>query len=138
MAKSTEDILAKIVDKLDELQKSTHNIDKEVALQKMAADERHADIKAIQEEQKRSNDILQENTDSLNEHMARTDLLEKAVQKMDERLTPLEIERIEKDAIAKHRKEILVKIAKWAGAIGAVGAVIAGLKPLILLLLSSV
>lgn len=136
MAKSTEDMLSKIVDKLDELQKSTHNIDKEVALQKAASNERHADIKSIQEEQKRSNDILQKNTESLNEHMARTDLLEKAVKKIDERLTPIEIDRIEKEAISKHRKEMMVRIAKILSVLAALGGAIAALKPYIIALLS--
>lgn len=136
MAKSTEDMLAKIVNKLDELQKSTHSIDKEQALQKAAAEERHANIKAIQEEQKRSNDILQQNTNSLNEHMARTDLLEQAVQKMDARLTPLEIERIEKEAIAKHRKEMLIRWAKIIGALATIGGGIIAAKPLLIFILA--
>lgn len=129
-------MFAKIVEKLDELQKSTHSIDKEVALQKAAADERSSDIKSMQEEQKRLNDILQQNTESLNEHMARTDLLEKAVQKMDERLTPIEIDKIEKEAVAKHRKEFVVKVAKVVGALATLGGIIAAMKPYIIALLS--
>lgn len=138
MPKTTEDLLSKIVDKLDELQKSTHSIDKEVALQKAAAMERHMDIKAIQDEQKKSNEILAENTKSLQEHMARTDLLEVAVKKIDERLTPIEIERIEKEAVAKHRREMIVKSAKIIGALTALGGFIAAAKPLILALLSAI
>lgn len=137
MAKTTEDMLSKIVDKLDELQKSTHSIDKEVALQKAAGIERHMDIKSIQEEQKRSNDILQQNTNSLNEHMARTDLLEKAVQQMDARLTPIEIERIEKEAVAKHRKETMIRWAKIIGALATIGAGIVAAKPLLIFILNN-
>lgn len=138
MAKTTEDMLAKIVDKLDELQKSTHSIDKEVALQKAAALERSYDIKAIQESQAINNAILQENTNSLNEHMARTELLEKAVNSLDRRLTPIEIDKIEKEAIAKHRKEVMVRWAKIIGSLATLGGIIAAAKPLILLLLSGV
>lgn len=137
MPKTTEDLLSKIVDKLDELQKSTHNIDKEVALQKAAADERHADLRTIQDETKRHSDILAENTKSLQEHMARTDLLEAAVKKMDERLTPLEIERIEKLAVARHRKDVIVKTAKVIGALATLGGLIVAAKPFILALLGS-
>ncbi len=137
MAKTTEDLLSKIVDKLDDLQKSTHNIDKEVALQKAAAEERHADIRGLQDEAKRNNEILAENTKSLQEHMARTDLLEAAVKKMDERLTPIEIERIEKEAVAKHRKDAIVKWAKIAGALTAIIGLVAAAKPFLLALLSS-
>lgn len=136
MAKTTEDMLSKIVDKLDELQKSTHNIDKEVALQKAAAEDHAQDLKSLQHEQKRNNDILQQNTQSLNEHMARTDLLESMVEKMDLRLTPLEREKIEKEAVAKHRKEMILLAAKIVGALTALGGIIMAAKPLILLLLA--
>ena len=136
MAKSTEDMLTKIVEKLDDLQKSTHSIDKEVSLQKLAAEERHADIKSIQEEQKRSNNILQENTNSLNEHMARTDLLEHAVRGIDSRLTPIEIERIQKAAITQHRKEMMKLSAKIIAALATLGGILVAAKPFLLLLLS--
>lgn len=138
MAKTTEDMLSKIVDKLDELQKSTHNIDKEVALQKAAAEDHAQDLKVLQHEQKRNNDILQQNTQSLNEHMARTDLLESMVEKMDARLTPIEIDRIEKAAIANHRKEMMVKIAKVAAALTAIGGFLAFAKPIIIALLGMI
>lgn len=138
MAKTTEDLLSKIVDKLDELQKSTHSIDKEVALQKLAAEERHNDIKAVQHAQDKHNTILEENTKSLQEHMARTDLLEQAVKKMDERLTPIEIERIQNDAVAKHRRETIIKWAKIAGAATALAGAIAAAKPYLLALLALV
>lgn len=135
VAKSIEDTLGKISDKLDDLQKSVHSIDKEVALQKADAMIRGEHIKGLQEEAKRNNDILQENTNSLNEHMHRTDLLEKLVTEMDNRLTPLEKEKIEKEAISKHRRETLIRWGKILGALTALGGVIAAAKPLILLLL---
>lgn len=136
MAKTTEDILSKIIDKLDDLQKATYSIDKEVALQKASALERGFDIKAIQEEAKRTNDILQANTNSLNEHMHRTDLLEKAVQQMDARLTPIEVDKIQKEAIAAHRKEMMIKWGKIIAALATLGGLIAAAKPLLLFLLT--
>lgn len=136
MAKTTEDMLVKIVDKLDELQKSTHNIDKEVALQKAAAEDHAQDLKVLQQEQKRNNDILQQNTQSLNEHMARTDLLESMVEKMDARLVPIEVERIQKEAIAAHRKDMMKKWGKIIGVLATLGGLIAATKPYLLLLLS--
>ena len=137
MAKTTEDLLSKIVDKLDDLQKATHSIDKEVALQKASSLERHMDIKAIQEDQKTHNKILEENTKSLQEHMARTDLLEKAVHNMYQRLQPIEKERIEKEAIAQHRKEFMIKTAKIAGALTAIIGLLVAAKPWLLALLSA-
>ena len=136
MAKTTEDLLSKIVDKLDDLQKSTHNIDKEVALQKASSIERHMDIKSIQDDQKLHNNILTENTKSLQEHMARTDLLEKAVHNMDARLSPLEREKIEQAAIAAHRREVIVRWSKILGVLTALGGAIVAAKPLLLFLLA--
>lgn len=136
MAKTTEDLLAKIVDKLDDLQKSTHSIDKEVALQKAAAEDHAQDLKALQHEQKRNNDILQQNTQSLNEHMARTDLLESMVEKMDARLTPIEIDKIEKEAVAKARKEALIRWGKIIAALATLSGIIAAAKPFLLFLLT--
>jgi predicted nuclease with TOPRIM domain len=136
MAKSTEELLGKIVEKLDDLQKSTHSIDKEVALQKAAAAERHNDIKSMQEEQKRTNEILEINTQSLTEHMARTDLLEKAVQTLDRRLTPFEREKIEKEAVAKHRRKVLITMSKVVAGLTALAGLLAVLKPYLLALLA--
>lgn len=136
VAKTTEDMLVKIVDKLDDLQKSIHGVDKEVALQKAGAMERSFDIKSLQDEVKVNNQILQENTTSLQEHMMRTDLLEKAVFQMDQRLTPIEKDKIEQEAIARHRKEMIVRWAKLIGILAALGGMVAAAKPLLLFILT--
>ena len=138
MAKTndSDSMLSHIIDAINEIRISTHNIDKEVTLQKASAEERHVDIKQIQEDQRRLTEVMRENTDSLNEHMARTDLLEKAVMAIDSRLTPIEIERIQKTAIAQHRNDMLMRIAKIMGVLTAIGGIIMAAKPLILLLLT--
>lgn len=140
--KKSEDIniLERIVDKLNELQASTHKIDKEVALQQQAFADHLSHHERLLEEQARATDILQENTDSLKEHMRRTELLEELVAKMDARLSPIEKEKIEKDAIKAHNHAMLIKWGKIFGAITAVaGAVVSAVtwaKPFLLWLLT--
>lgn len=137
MAKTTaEEMLVKIVDKLDEMQKSLHNVDKDNAVIKAAVQEQSNDIKVLQEQQKQSNDIQRQNTKSLDEHMYRTDLLEKLHQDLDNRLTPIEIEKIEQTAIKAHTKELIIRWAKIVGALATVTGLIVAAKPFLLFLLT--
>lgn len=135
MAKNIDEMLSKIDTKLDEVSDAVHKVDKEVALQKAAFDDHLKQDEKMYEEFRRMNDILQQNTESLKEHMHRTELLEDLVQKMDLRLAPIEREKIEKEAIQKYRKEKLIQIAKVAGAITAVLGALAAAQPLLIKLL---
>lgn len=130
---STKDSNSKlnyIQDKLDDVSSTVHKIDKEVALQK-ASFEDHLDL------HKSMSNIMSENTESLKEHMRRTELNEQqvgilrdVVMKMDQRLSPLEIEYIEKQAIKKYRRDKLVLIAKILGILGALAALAVSIKSL--------
>jgi thiaminase len=135
MAKNLDDMLNKIDEKLDDVSDAIHKVDKEVALQKAAFDEHIKQDEKMYEEFKRMNDILQQNTDSLKEHMHRTDLLEDIVKKMDLRLSPIELERIEDEAVKKYRNSKLKKYGKVLGAIATAIGILAMLKPLLLKLL---
>lgn len=138
MAKNLDEMLSKIDQKLDEVSGSIHKVDKEVALQKAAFDEHIKQDEKMYEEFKRMNDILQQNTESLKEHMHRTELLEDIVKKMDARLSPVEVRHIEEEAVKKHRKEVFIMSAKIVGALAAAVAVIAFFKPALLLLLTNI
>ena len=129
MAKNLDEMLSKMDQKLDEVSDSIHKVDKEVALQKAAFDEHIKQDEKMYEELKRMNDILQQNTESLKEHMHRTELLEDIVKKMDARLSPVEVRHIEEEAVKKHKKEILIMSAKIVGALAAAVAVIAFFMP---------
>jgi DNA repair exonuclease SbcCD ATPase subunit len=135
MAKSLDDMLNKIDEKIDNVSDSIHKIDKEVALQKAAFDEHIKQDEKMYEEFKRMNDILQQNTDSLKEHMHRTDLLETMITRMDQRLSPIELERIEDEAVKKYRNSKLKKYGKVLGAIATAIGILAAVKPLLLKLL---
>ena len=84
------------------------------------------------DELKRMNDILQQNTDSLKEHIHRTNILEDLAQKMDQRLSPVEKALIGSEAIKKHKHEQLVRWGKIVAVVVGVISLLAGLKPLII------
>lgn len=132
----TDEMLNKIDTKLDSMQDSIHHIDKEVALQKATIQERTEDILKVYEELKRMNDTLQVNTESLKEHMLRTKIQEDISQKMDARLTKLEIEKIEQEAVQKYRKEVIVKWGKILGVVATAIGVLSAAKPLLIKLLA--
>jgi chromosome segregation ATPase len=136
MAKNMDDMLNKIDEKLNEVVDSVHNIDKEVALQKAAFNSHTQQDEQMYEELKRMNDILQQNTESLREHMAQTKLLKETVLKIDARLAPIEVARIEEEAIKKYRNEKLKKYGKVLGYIVSAIAILAAAKPYLLKLLS--
>lgn len=138
MAKTTEDLLSKIIDKLDDLQKYAHNTDKDLAVVKNVIQEQSADIKALQEEQKRSNEILGQNTKSLDEHMRRTDILERLHKDVDGRLAPIEKEKIEQAAIKAHNRELVIRWAKIIGGLATAGTIFVAAKPFILALLAMI
>lgn len=135
MAK-TEDLLEKMDEKLDDVVNSIYKVDKEVALQKAAFDEHIKQDEKMYDELKRMNNILQQNTDSLQEHMHRTDLLEQMLSKMDQRLSPIELQKIEEEAINKYRNDKLIKYGKALGVIATAIGVLVAMKPLLLKLLS--
>lgn len=136
MAKNLDEMLSKIDTKLDDVSDAIHKVDKEVALHKAAFDEHIRQDEKMYEEFKRMNDILQQNTESLKEHMHRTELLEQLVQKMDARLMPIEKEKIEQEAISKYRTEKLKKYGKVLGAIATAIGILAAAKPYLLKLLA--
>lgn len=104
---------------LNRLSDQANDIDKSLSAYKTSFDNHIIQDEKMYEEFKRLNDILMENTLSLKEHMHRTGLLEQAVIKMDSRLSPIEIDRIKKQAINSWIKSNLYLVAKVVGAITA-------------------
>mgnify|MGYP003494030453 len=135
MAKTTDEMLNRIDAKLDDMSDSIHKIDKEVALQKSAFDSHTNQDEQMYEELKRMNDILQQNTESLRQHMQQTQLLKETVLKIDARLAPIEVERIEAEAVKKYRNDKLKKYGKILGLIATAVGILAAAKPLLLKLL---
>lgn len=132
-----EEVLLKIVEKLDNVSLSVHKIDKDLALHKSQFDQHIIQDEKMYEEFKRMNDILQQNTDSLKEHIHRTELLEDFARKMDSRLSPIEIKHIEDEAIKRHKYNTLARWTKILAAIATLGGLLIWAKPLLLKLLLS-
>lgn len=129
-------MLNKIDTKLDDVSDSVHKIDKEVALQKAAFEDHLKNAENRYDELKRMNDILQINTESLKEHMHRTELLEELVSRMDARLSPIEHAKIAEEAVQKYRTDKLKKYGKILGIVATAIGVLAAVKPFLLKLLT--
>ncbi len=112
MAKDIDLKVDYIQDKVDEVASIVHKIDKEQALQKATFEDHLTQDERMYQEFMRMNNILQENTASLREHMLRTDMLETLVMKVDARLAPIEIDRIKKDAVKAWLKNAATVTAK--------------------------
>ena len=131
MAKDIDDKLNSIQEKIEDVANCVNKIDKEVALQKAAFDDHLKQDERMYEEFKRMNDILQQNTESLKEHMHRTELLEVMMQKMDLRLSPIEKNNIETAAVKAYRHEIAMKAAKIVAIVTGIVGAITALWPII-------
>lgn len=71
----------------------------------------------------RNTDVLDNNTQSLQDHMRRTEILEDYVKKIDDRFTPVEMEALRKKAVAEWVNLKLKLIAKVGAAVGAMGSI---------------
>lgn len=129
--------LDRIEKKIEDISDCVNKIDKDVVLHKAAFDNHLAQDERMYEEFRRMNDILQQNTDSLKEHMHRTHLLEAIVEKMDNRLSPLEESIKEQEIISRYRKDLMIKLIKIVGAMAGLSGIIMSLKSLIIKILAA-
>lgn len=74
---------------------------------------------------------LDHNTDSLQEHMRRTDLLEEYVKSVDARFTPMEMEQMRKKAVKAWITRQVKFVAKLGALVSAGGALALAAKQLI-------
>lgn len=124
-----------IQERVDSVAEALAKIDKDTALQRAALESHTKQDEQMYDELKRMNNILQQNTDSLREHMENNILLKDMLHNMNKRLEPIEIEYIEKAAVRAY----VLKKAKFIGKIATAVAAIASLwmfaKPLLIHLL---
>jgi chromosome segregation ATPase len=112
------DKLEKAIEKIDE---KCDNIDKTVALFGQRFEEHLKQDEKMYEEFKRMVDILAENTADMKHHISRTDELQDLVVALNNRLTPIEQEKLKKEAV----KEFLMeRAAKWGKVTGAIISVL--------------
>ena len=104
--------------KIDQIAESVAKIDKDNALQKAALEAHTEQDEKMYGELRRMNDILRDNTESLKEHMQNNLLLKDMIVRMDERLSPIEKERLENAAVkhwATTKLKLLLKVAAAVG-----------------------
>lgn len=109
--------LDNVTDKLSDI-----NSKLEVQIAKLDAHKEHED--EVDDALRQHTAVLQANTESLKDHMRRTDILETYVKKIDERFTPMEQETARKKAVAEWWKSRVVFVAKLGGAVGVLSAVL--------------
>lgn len=90
----------------------------------------------MQRELKRCNDILADNTSSLKDHIARTNLLEDYIKKVDARFEPVELDHIKRAAVKEWRTDMLKLLAKIGAAVTALGSLGVAAKFLLEFILS--
>ena len=120
-----------IQSKVDQVAETLNKIDKDVALQQAALEAHTKQDEKMYEEFKRMNDVLQENTESLKVHIQNNMLLKDMIQKMDDRLSPIELEHIQKTAVREWVLRTSKLIAKVGAAAGVITAGIMWLKPIL-------
>lgn len=118
------DKMDKVDDKVNHLSEKTANIETDVhelssqfeSHEHMFKEHLETD-KKMYEEFAKMNDILRDNTESLKEHMRRTSLAEQAILKIDQRLSPIEQERLKKEAV---REYLIGRWKRWLMYLGAI------------------
>jgi hypothetical protein len=107
-----------IQDKVDSVVDIVNRIDKAQALQQAAFETHTIQDEQMHAELRRMNDTLMLQHQSLKEHMENNVLLRDMIVKMDDRLSPIEKERLERAAVRKFTADKLVFLLKVAAAVG--------------------
>lgn len=126
-----KDDIKELKSAVDGIENQVNQLDKTLAQYAITLEHHQKQDERMYEELKRMNDILMSNTESLKQHMRRTELLEEAVIKMDARISPIELESIRKAAVREWLKENAIFAGKVLAAVLALGSVIAGGKALL-------
>ncbi len=123
--KNREEFISKHLDKLEKtiekVDEKCDNIDKSVALFGQRFEEHLKQDELMYNEFKRMVDILQDNTNDIKHHIARTDALQSLVTSINERLTPFEQDKLKKEAV---REFMMERSVKWGKRIGIIGGIL--------------
>jgi hypothetical protein len=103
--------VSKLEESIEKVDAKCDRIDTTLAVLAVKFEEHLKQDEKMYEEFKHMVQILRENTDSLKDHVMRTNTLQDMVIGINKRLEPLEQERLRKDAVNEFLKH---KAAKWA------------------------
>lgn len=121
----------KIDKKIDELVDKTHELDKKVhgITQDLVSSNKSLD--KIAEALEKQQSTLEENTSDLKEHMRRTALLEEYSKQHNTRLSEIEKQKIEDEAVSSYKKSSFAKIGKFLATVSVLVGIAVGLVKLI-------
>ena len=116
-----------IQERLDVVIEKTYEIGASLKSHREMFEQHSSQDEQMYDELRRMNNILQDNTNSLRQHMHRTDLLEILVKNAEARFNPFEVEMIRKKNINNWIYSRVLFLSKF----GAVGSAIAGAAVLV-------
>jgi len=113
--------VSKLEEAVEKVDAKCDRIDTTLAVMATRFDEHLKQDEKMYEEFKVMVQILRENTDSLKEHVMRTNTLQEMVLAINSRLEPIEQERLKKQAVNEFLK---AKAAKWSKVAGVITGII--------------
>lgn len=129
--------LDKVDKKCDDIKDDVHELTRHFEKHEAAFVQHLETDEKMYGELHRMNDILQENTNSLNQHMHRTELLEEsqnvqnnALLKIDDRLQVFENQQMKKEAVKEHLTAVTKKWTIRLGIISTVIGILTGIAKL--------
>lgn len=120
-----------ITTRLDKVGEDVSDINTKLEVHMAKFDAVVEDVKLDRQQLQRNTEILGTNTNSLQEHMKRTDILEGYVRNIEGRFTPVELDMMRKKAVSEWIRAQMVLAAKIGGALTALGSAAAAAKLLI-------
>lgn len=122
MAASDDKKLSYIQERVDAISDKVSEIDSTLSVHVSKFDAQLDIVQELRNDIKATNRVLSKNTDSLDTHIYRTNLLEEYMKKIDARFHPMEIEHLRQVAVQEWLSAKLKLLAKIGAAVGALGS----------------
>ena len=134
MATAPDNILTYLRERMDVVVDRVAEVNKSISILKTTLDDHIAKEGDQEQNLARLTEVLCKNTETLQEHVRRTDMLEGYVKTIDARLTPVEAEQLRKKMVhtwITSKLRLVAKIGAAASAVGALGLAIKHLSDIL-------
>jgi len=111
--------VSKLEEAVEKIDAKCDRIDTTLAVMTSKFEEHLKTDEKMYEEFKHMVQVLRENTDSLKDHVMRTNTLQEMVIAFNKRLEPIEQERLKREAVSEFMKSKAAKVVKIASVIAA-------------------
>ena len=111
--------MSKLEEAVEKIDAKCDRIDTTLAVMTSKFEEHLKTDEKMYEEFKHMVQVLRENTDSLKDHVMRTNTLQEMVIAFNKRLEPIEQERLKREAVSEFMKSKAAKVVKIASVIAA-------------------